>query len=111
MPVQPQHLMVWLGPRISQRAFSVGEEVRHEISAWLKRKGGEENDFFRSHPDSPHHYLTDLVGLAIFALSVIGVSKLYAVDHCSYSEPDLFFSHRRDTGRTGRMVTLISLNA
>ena len=27
-------------------------------------------------------------------------------DRCTFSEPDAFFSHRRDGPRTGRMATL-----
>ena len=110
IPANPARMIAWLGPRIGPKVFEIGEEVRDEISAWILHKGGSSEKFFKDHPSIKNVYLTDLARLAKFAISVSGVSKMYDSNVCSYSEPQLFFSHRRDLGRTGRMVTLIALH-
>jgi len=109
VPVRPARLMVWLGPRIGPKVFKVGEEVRDKISIWILSKGGSPESFFKDHPQEKNFYLTDLALLAKFSLSVVGISKIYESDCCSYSQSRLFFSYRRDLGRTGRMATLITL--
>ncbi|MBS0196949.1 MAG: peptidoglycan editing factor PgeF [Planctomycetes bacterium] len=35
------------------------------------------------------------------------VSEISVLPHCTAGAPDLFFSHRRDAGRTGRMIGII----
>ena len=110
IPANPSKMIAWLGPRIGPKVFVIGEEVRDEISAWISHKGGSSGKFFKDHPSIENFYLTDLSRLAKFAISVSGVSKMYDSNVCSYSESQLFFSHRRDLGRTGRMVTLIAIN-
>ena len=110
VPASPTRMIAWLGPRIGPKVFEIGEGVRDEISAWILHKGGSPEKFFKDHPSIEKFYLTDLARLAKFAISVSGVSKMYDSNVCSYSESRLFYSHRRDLGRTGRMVTLITLN-
>jgi polyphenol oxidase len=36
------------------------------------------------------------------ALEACGVETVERTGHCTSCEPELFFSHRRDGGRTGR---------
>ena len=109
VPVESSNLMAWLGPRIGPTCFKVGKNVRDRILIWIVSKGGSPEQFLKDDPESKSHYLVDLSGLATLALSFAGVSKVYAVDNCSYLEPELFFSYRRDAASTGRMATLITL--
>jgi copper oxidase (laccase) domain-containing protein len=44
--------------------------------------------------------------LARMRLADAGVKRIYGGTHCTFNEPERFFSFRRD-GRTGRMATLI----
>ena len=50
----------------------------------------------------------DLVLANYFELLDQGVQKenIFVVDYCTACHPDLFFSHRRDRGRTGRHIAL-----
>ena len=50
----------------------------------------------------------DLSGITRFELISVGVpeSNIHPVDLCTSCRPDLFFSHRRDSGRTGRHVAV-----
>jgi hypothetical protein len=41
-------------------------------------------------------------------LQALGVDRVYGGEHCTYSDIERFFSHRRD-GVTGRMASLIWL--
>lgn len=110
MAVEPVELMAWLGPAISQKAFEVGAEVRDEfISADpeaataflplpLQGEGSGESGKF----------LADIYALARLRLSALGITQIYGGDRCTYSEPEQFFSYRRDgvTGRQGSFIWL-----
>jgi len=93
-------LLAWLGPAIGPRSFEVGPPVRQ---AFLESLGDCENAF-RQIDDN--HWLADLYALARLALARAGVTEVYGGGHCTYADPQRFFSYRRD-GQTGRMATLI----
>jgi copper oxidase (laccase) domain-containing protein len=40
-------------------------------------------------------------------LEAAGVTQIEDVDHCTSCRPDLYFSHRRDHGVTGRQAGLV----
>jgi polyphenol oxidase len=50
--------------------------------------------------------MLDLPGVARRLLARAGVERIKSADLCTSCEPELFFSHRRDAGRTGRMGNL-----
>jgi hypothetical protein len=100
----PGQVMAWLGPAIGPEAFEVGDEVRE---AFLARDGGSAGHF-RPHADG--RWLADLYGLARRRLGARGVTQLSGGDYCTFSEPERFFSYRRD-GITGRMASLVWLQS
>lgn len=109
-----EDLFVWLGPAISQKAFEIGPEVK---SAFQYRNtllhNLEERE--RHHPalflPSPNKgkYLADIYQLAKLRLKNLGVPKaqIYGGDLCTYSDPTLFYSYRRDGVSSGRMASYI----
>ena len=102
MPVQADELLAWLGPAIGPRAYTVGDEVRdvfisHQDQAGLAFKGEADG------------WKLDLYLLARQRLANCGVTAVYGGDRCTLSEPEDFFSYRRD-GQTGRMASLIWLD-
>lgn len=97
--VLSSELLVWLGPCIGKTAFEVGSEVRDEF---IKHDPLAEGAF-HVYQD---RYLADLHQLARLRLAPFEVAEITASQHCTFSEPDLFYSYRRD-GKTGRMATLI----
>jgi polyphenol oxidase len=101
MPVEPGYLMAWLGPAIGPDAFEVGSEVREQFIAQDAQAGTA----FRPHNNK---WLGDLYIIARQRLQALGVTRIYGGGLCTYSEPESFFSFRRD-GETGRMATLIWL--
>lgn len=98
----PSKTIAYLGAAISQRAFEVGEEVR---DAFLKHDPNAKKAFF------PHgeKWLADLYLLASQRLNALGVSQIFGGQFCTFSQPELFYSYRRDK-HTGRMASLIWLN-
>ncbi len=98
----PSSLLAWLGPAIGPTVYEVGEEVREAL---ITMSGALAAAF---QPASAGHWLLDLTGAARMLLEQQGVGGLYGGKHCTYAEPDRFFSHRRD-GLTGRMATCIWL--
>lgn len=90
MRVPGDGLIAYLGPAIGPRAYAVGEEVR---DAFLARNSRSAIAFT---PSRPGHWMLDLYAVARQRLSDCGVSTVHGGGHCTFSEPGLFFSFRRD---------------
>lgn len=101
MPVPADQLMAWLGPAIGPEAFEVGGEVRAQFMA----QDAQAESAFKAKNDK---WLGDLYTIARQRLQSLGINHIYGGGRCTFSEPETFFSFRRD-GDTGRMGTLIWL--
>ena len=99
----PPTLLAWLGPAIGPAAFEVGAEVR---AAFLALDAGNAGCF---RPSPAGRWLADLYELARRQLRALGISAIYGGACCTFSEPERFFSYRREP-QTGRMATLIWLD-
>jgi YfiH family protein len=93
-----------LGPSISIDAFEVGGEV---VEAARESLGGEEPPA-RMGPNGKMHL--DLIGVIERQLAKLGVSpdRIERVGGCTFTNRALFFSHRRDRGITGRLMSAIA---
>jgi polyphenol oxidase len=83
-----------IGPGIGPCCYEVGPEVLDAFSSIL----GDER------PKGPR---LDLAELALRLLHRAGVERVQSAGLCTSCEPELFFSHRRDAGRTGRQAGLV----
>jgi len=101
MDCPPRELLAWLGPAIGPNAFEVGQDV---FDIFIQADT-ENASAFRPYRD---RWLADLYALARLALARVGFQDITGGRYCTYSEPDRFFSYRRD-GETGRMATMIWL--
>ena len=99
MGVPPASVLAWLGPAIGPRAYEVGEDVRSVFSSYPEGF---------SAPTRPGHWLLDLYAVARAKLRNAGVRSVYGGDYCTYSDPERFFSYRRDKTKE-RMAALIWL--
>ena len=102
MKVDAARLMAYLGPTIGPTAFEVGADVRdafvsHDSAAAIA---------FR--PQREGKWLADLFTLGRQRLAACGVRRVYGGTHCTYGDPQRFYSYRRDK-ITGRMAALIWL--
>lgn len=93
-------IMAWLGPAIGPDAFEVGAEV---LDAFCARDAGAAAAF---RPGAGARFFADLYLLARQRLQAAGVRDISGGDYCTLSDPERFFSYRRD-GRTGRMASMI----
>ncbi len=98
----PETLMVWMGPAISARNYEIGEEMK---SSFDHLEQVLQNDTFI--PTSRNHWLVSLYRIAMLILKDLGVERIHGGQYCTYRDADLFYSHRRDEGKTGRMASLI----
>ncbi|CUH89319.1 Laccase domain protein YfiH [Phaeobacter sp. CECT 5382] len=101
------HIVAIIGPSISQRAYEVGPEFFE--------------DFLQADPDHARffasgkgdRYLFDLPGLGLHLLRQAGIAQAEWTRHCTYSDPDRFYSYRRTThageADYGRLISCISL--
>jgi len=96
-------IIAWLGPAIGPRVYEVGEEVR---AAFLERDAAAAAAFVATRPG---HWLLDLYAVARQRLAKLGVERVYGGGLCTYSDPERFYSYRRD-GASGRMAALIWLS-
>lgn len=77
-----------LGPGICSDHFEVGDEVVAAMGV--------------HGPNFASGRQFDLPGMIRHRLELAGATRVHHVERCTHCEPDLFFSHRRDNGVTGR---------
>lgn len=99
MRAPAQRLMAWIGPAAGPDRYEIGAEVRDRFLAWDTCLDAA---FV---PTRPGHWRVDLFAIARTRLARAGVPRVFGGGVCTLSDPQRFFSHRRDA-RTGRMATL-----
>ncbi len=95
-----ERVIAWLGPAAGPQRYEVGDEVR---AAFVAHDQAASAAFV---PTRAGHWRVDLYALARQRLMALGVSRIHGGGRCTISEPEAFFSHRRD-GRSGRMASLL----
>jgi YfiH family protein len=81
-----------VGPGIGGCCYEVGDEVLEAFSAIEGVASGR---------------MLDLRAVIAAKLAAAGVVDVRHVDRCTSCEPELYFSHRRDRGVTGRQAGII----
>jgi YfiH family protein len=102
MNAPPSKILAWIGPGIGQQAFEVGGEVRE---AFVAQDAGAAVFFV---PNPAGRWQADLPGLARHRLNGLGLERVFGGDLCTASDPQRFFSYRRD-GQCGRMASMVWL--
>lgn len=96
-----------IGPTISQRAYEVGPEF---LDAFLAEDRDHARFFAGGAGDRVHF---DLPGFGLHRLREAGVARAEWTRHCTYSDPERFFSYRRSVHRHeadyGRLISAIRL--
>jgi YfiH family protein len=96
-------LVAAVGPSIGPCCYQVSAELAGQFEAAFGpeviRRGG---------PDGPR---LDLWAANARTLREAGVGEVERLDRCTACDPLRFFSHRRDAGRTGRMVAYVAPRA
>ena len=113
MPLNPNRLMAWMGPAISQRNFEVGGEVKEAFIHYPQA-------FRQNNHTTEDKYFADLYYIAKQKMLALGITQIFGGEYCTYQQSDLFFSHRRASHQaaiddipiatTGRIVSAIYLD-
>lgn len=88
----PANILAYIGPCISLEHFEVGDEVAEKFE--FKEKRGA-------------RWHVDLKATNAAQLQALGISQIEISDYCTVANNDLFFSHRKEQGITGRMLAVI----
>jgi YfiH family protein len=114
----PAELHVALGPRIGPCCFVVGPDVPARFAPPFVGRpspagaAGGDADGDADGSRAGHDRATvDLAAVARDQLLGAGVlpGRIHDLGHCTACDPERYFSHRRDRGRTGRAWGVISL--
>lgn len=102
---RPERIIAAVGPCIGPRAYEVGPE----FEARLLRGDPTAAPFFDHEGVRPRF---DLPGYVLARLDRAGIRGAAWTGHCTYAEPERFFSYRRSVHRGepdyGRMIALIA---
>lgn len=85
-----------VGPGIGGCCYEVGPEVLEAFAGLEQVADGR---------------MLDLRAVIDRKLAAAGVTDVHHLDLCTSCHPELFFSHRRERGLTGRQAGLVTLNA
>lgn len=104
---QPDAITAVIGPTISQRAYEVGPDLMDSILA----EDAAAARFFAA--GKGDRLMFDLPGYGLQRLRAAGVAQSEWTRHCTYSDPDRFFSYRRSVHQReadyGRLISAIRL--
>ena len=96
-----------IGPAISQPNYEVGPEFR---DTFIAADPGFERFFLQGKGDRFHF---DLPGFGLFQLKQSGIQAAAWTHHCTYADPERFFSYRRSVHEKqadyGRLIAAIRL--
>ncbi|TYS70676.1 peptidoglycan editing factor PgeF [Sutcliffiella horikoshii] len=100
-------IQVAIGPAISAQAYIVDDYVVNRVMDALP--GTDKETYMKE--VSSGQYALDLKKVNFELLLQAGVSEenILCSSFCTSSNESLFFSHRRDKGKTGRMMSFIGL--
>ena len=102
-----QDIRAVIGPSISQAAYEVGPEFIDDFIVEDPQNG----QFFANGLNG--HYQFDLPAYGLHRLRRAGVGQAEWTRHCTYGDPDRFYSYRRSThageADYGRLISVIRL--
>jgi YfiH family protein len=103
----PANISAVIGPTISQSAYEVGPEF---FEAFTDDEPSHARFFIQGKGD---RMLFDLPAFGLARLRAAGVGQAEWTRHCTYRDPDRFFSYRRTTHLAeadyGRLISVIRL--
>ncbi|WP_170369641.1 peptidoglycan editing factor PgeF [Ruegeria arenilitoris] len=102
-----KNIIAVIGPTISQRAYEVGPEFLEDFLL----ESQDNARFFANGQGDRMHF--DLPAFGLHKLRQAGVGQAEWTRHCTYSDPDKFYSYRRAThageADYGRLISAIRL--
>lgn len=99
---KPQDLVTGIGPCISQKHFEVGDEV---VEAFIRAGFTIADIAYRNTESRKMHINLELANKLLLIEAGIDNKNIEIANLCTYSNPKLFFSARRQTINSGRILT------
>ena len=88
----PADILAYIGPCISLDRFEVGDEVAEQFEQ--KEKRG-------------NRWHVDLKATNAAQLRDLGINQIEISEYCTVGNNELFYSHRKEKGITGRMLAVV----
>lgn len=104
--VNPENVSAYIGPSISQSVYEVGEDV---FVAFKELSLDMEKVFIPGNKVEKYYCNVKEANRQILLAAGLDNENILVSEHCTFSEPDKFYSARRDGIDTGRMITGIIL--
>jgi YfiH family protein len=105
-----ERIVAGVGPMIRQPSYEVGSEF---MAAFLAQHAANKRFFAPSAREG--RALFDLAGYIAMRLTAAGIPHIEDLGHCTYSNPDRFFSYRRSVHHGeadyGRHINAIALSS
>ncbi len=102
----PERIRVGLGPCIAACCFEVGADVKDPFAAHFG-----ERDWIAPRADGKWTIDLHEANLEFLRAAGIRAENIRCCDLCTSCRADLFYSYRRDQGKTGRLLSAIALQA
>lgn len=99
---KPQDLVAGIGPCISQKHFEVGDEV---VDAFIQTGFTITDIAYHNTESGKMHINLELANKLLLIEAGIDNKNIEVANLCTYSHPELFFSARRQTINSGRILT------
>jgi polyphenol oxidase len=95
-----KHCFAYIGACISTQNFEVNTDVADHFK-----------EEFRRFDETKNKYFVDLKSANKAQLVAFGVpeGQIEVSEHCTVTNNDLYFSHRKENGKTGRMLAAIGM--
>ena len=105
--IKPDRLLVAMSPVVCRCCYQVGsgDAAAFRLAGWSEQRYLE--------PTAEDRFKLDLGAINLDQLLTAGINhdNIAISGLCTSCNPDLFYSYRRDRGKTGRMIGFIILNS
>lgn len=102
---EPENITAIIGPAISMKNYQVGSEVFEQVKKNLSKDYCDYYIF----DEKTGKYNICLKTINYHQLEELGVLRIDKCNYCTYDSVDVFFSYRRENGKTARHSAVLKL--
>jgi polyphenol oxidase len=109
---KPEHIHAAIGPSIGSCCYEVDSNVLNEVRRILIEKGllFHADECYTAKPDGKAMLNLREINRRLLQKEGILQSHIELTHLCTSCDTDTFFSHRKEAGRTGRMISWIGMD-
>lgn len=102
---QPSDIVAIIGPAIGSDNYQVDRDVFEKIITTINTN---QDECYR-YDEQTQKFNTDLKKVNFYQLENIGVKEIDLCGYCTFDSDDIFFSYRKDHGKTARHSAIMKL--